>query len=284
MKITFDCVPCIISHIVHMAKMITDNDEQRLKIVKQSLAKVVEADFSVSPPEQTRLFHRVIKEISGVDDPYREIKDQSTECALNLLPLLREELKQRGNQFDAIVRVVIGGNIIDYGANRNYDLNDVWGQMQEVFDLSLDSDAVKRLKAAMDAAEKIFYVADNCGEAVFDRLLIEPYRHKITLGVRGEPVLNDITPREIASSGLDIVPYLHTGDMTPGVSMQHSSKEFIDGMREADLVIAKGQGNFESLHEYDRPIFFLLRVKCQVIAELIGTAKLGDMQIISSNI
>lgn len=284
MKITFDCVPCIMSHIVHMAKITTDTDTRRLKIVRESLSKVVQADFNVSPPEQTRLFHRAIKEVSGVDDPYREIKDQSTECALNLLPLLREEIERRDNRFEAIVRVVIGGNIIDYGANRHYDLDGVWEQMLEVFDMPLDGDAVKRLREAMDAADRIFYVADNCGEAVFDRLLIEPYRHKITLGVRGEPILNDITPREIESSGLNLVPHLHTGDMTPGVSMRHSSEEFIAAMRDADLVIAKGQGNFETLHEYDRPIFFLLRVKCQVIADLIGNTKLGDMQIISSNI
>jgi damage-control phosphatase, subfamily I len=284
MKITFDCIPCLIGHAIHVAKMVSDDDLVRHEIIKKTLADSVNLDLSLTPPEQARLIHQMIKTASGVNDPYQEAKDLSTEFALKLMPNVREKIKNSKNKFETIVRLVIAGNIIDYGAIRDFDLDTARKRIFEVFDMPIDLDAVKLLEKSMDKAKKIFYMADNCGEAVFDRLLIERYSDKITLGVRGEPILNDITPREIKASELDIVPYVHTGDMTPGVSMRHSSKEFLDEMRSADLVIAKGQGNYETLNEYDKPIFFLLRIKCQIIADLIGNTNLGDLQVIPKNI
>ena len=283
MKISFDCIPCLISHAVHVAKMVSDDDLVRHVIIKKTLADAGSLDLTLTPPEQARLIHQMIKAASGVDDPYRQVKDLSTEFALKLMPDVREKIKNSKNKFETIVRLVIAGNIIDYGI-RDFDLDNARRRIFEVFDMPVDLDAVKLLEKSMDKAKKIFYIADNCGEAVFDRLLIERYSDKITLGVRGEPILNDITPREIKTSELDLVPYVHTGDMTPGVSLLHSSKKFLDEMHSADLVICKGQGNYETLSDYNRPIFFLLRVKCQIVANLIGNVKLGSLQVISKNV
>ena len=284
MKITFECIPCLIGHAIHVAKMVSDDDEVRYDIIRKTLAQAGDIDLSLTPPEQARLIHQVIKTASGVEDPYAEEKDSSTEFALKLMPVVREKIANSKNPFETIVRLVIAGNIIDYGAIRDFDLDTAQKRIFEVFDMDVDLDAIRLLEKEMDKAKKIFYMADNCGEAVFDRLLIERYRDKITLGVRGGPILNDLTEREIKESELDIVPYVHTGDMTPGVSLRHSSAEFLDEMRSSDLVIAKGQGNYETLNEYDRPIFFLLRVKCQIIADMIGNVELGDLQVIPKNI
>ena len=283
MKITFDCIPCLIGHAVHVAKMVSDDDAVRHEIIKKTLADAREIDLTLTPPEQARLIHRIIKAASGVNDPYLEAKDRSTEFALKLMPAVREKIKDSNNKFETIIRLVIAGNIIDYGAIRDFDLDNARKRIFEVFNMPIDLNAIKLLEKKMDEAKKIFYMADNCGEAVFDRLLIERYSDKIILGVRGEPILNDITPREIKASELDLVPYVHTGDTTPGVSMRHSSKKFLNEMRSADLVIAKGQGNYETLNEYDRPIFFLLRIKCRIVADLIGR-KEGSLQVIHKNI
>ena len=283
MKITFDCIPCLIGHAVHVAKMVSDDDQVRHDVIKKTLAAAGNIDMSLSPPEQARLIHQAIRTASGVSDPYAAEKEMSTKFALRLMPTVREIIKNSDDEFEAVVRLVIAGNIIDYGVH-GFTIGDAEKRILEVFDMHIDADAVKHLKKCMDNARKIFYMADNCGEAVFDRLLIERYSDKIILGVRGEPILNDITPHEIKASELDIVPYVHTGDTTPGVSMKHSSKEFMDEMRSADLVISKGQGNYETLSDYDRPIFFLLRVKCQIVAEMIGHAQLGDLQVIHKNI
>lgn len=283
MKIQIDCIPCLIGHAVHVAKMVTDDEILRHIIVKKTLADAGNMDLTMSPPEQARLIHQMIKAATGVHDPYEKVKDQSTEFALKLMPAVREKIKNSANKFETTVRLVIAGNIIDFGI-RDFTLGSAKKSIFEVFDMPIDFKAVDLLEKKMDEAKKIFYMADNCGEAVFDRLLIERYSDKITLGVRGEPILNDITPREIKASELDIVPYVHTGDNTPGVSVQHSSEEFLDQMHSADLVICKGQGNFETLNDYDRPIFFLLRAKCQIVADMIGGAKLGSLQVIHKNI
>ncbi len=286
MKTTYDCIPCIVSHIVHVAKMVTMDDDLRREIIKKTLAEVVDADFSITPPEQARLFHKIIRKVTGVNDPYREVKDCSTKFALELLPFFRDVIATKSDRFDAIVRLVIGGNIIDYGADKDFQLDSAKQKILDVFDMPLDMDAVRQLEHAMNSAKTILYIADNCGEAVFDRLLIEPYREKIILGVRGEPILNDITMREVAESGLEGLPVriVDTGDMTPGVSINHSSREFMDEMFNADLVVAKGQGNFETLSDYDRPIFFLLRSKCKVISALLGGGELGSLHVIPKNI
>lgn len=284
MKITFECIPCLIGHAIHVAKMVSNDDKVRYDIIKKTLAQAGNIDLSLTPPEQARLIHQVIKTASGVEDPYAEEKDKSTEFALKLMPAVREKIAKSKNQFETIVRLVIAGNIIDYGAIRDFNLNTARKRIFEVFNMPIDLDAIRLLEKEMDKAKKIFYMADNCGEAVFDRLLIERYSDKITLGVRGGPILNDLTEREIKESELDIVPYVHTGDMTPGVSFRYSDSEFLEEMRSSDLVIAKGQGNYETLNEYDRPIFFLLRVKCQIIADLIGNVQLGDLQVIPQNI
>ena len=284
MKISLDCIPCLISHAVHVAKMVSNDEKHCYEIVKNTLRDASNLDLELSPPEQARLIHQTINAASKVEDPYLELKDKSTEFALQLMPVAREKIKNSKNKFESIVRLVIGANIIDYGAIRDFNLDDAQKQIFDVFDMAIDIDAINRLERAMDKAEKIFYMADNCGEAVFDRLLIERYRDKITLGVRGKAILNDITPREIKASGLDLVPYVHTDDMTPGVSMRHSSKEFLEAMNSADLVIAKGQGNYETLNDYNQAIFFLLRVKCQIVADAIGNTQLGDLQVISKHL
>lgn len=283
MKITFDCIPCLVGHAVHVAKMVSADDEVRHAMIKKTLTAAGNMDMSLTPPEQARLLHQAIKAASGVSDPYAEVKEMSTRFALRLMPAVREKIKHSDNEFEAVVRLVVAGNIIDYGVH-GFAIGEAEKRILEVFDMQVDTEAIKLLKKCMDQAAKIFYVADNCGEAVFDRLLIERYCDKITLGVRGEPILNDLTPHEIKASELDIVPYVHTGDTTPGVSMTHSSREFMDEMRRSDLVISKGQGNYETLSDYDRPIFFLLRVKCPVVAGLIGNVELGDLQVIHKNI
>ena len=286
MKTTFDCIPCIVSHIVHVAKMVTTDDAMRREIIKKTLAEVVDVDFAITPPEQARLFHKIITKITGVSDPYREVKDCSTRFAMELLPFFRQVIASKEDHFDAIVRLVIGGNIIDYGADKDFQLDTARQKILDVFEMPLDMGAVRKLEQAMNAAKSILYIADNCGEAVFDRLLIEPYRDKIVLGVRGEPILNDITMREVEESGLAglAVRIITTGDMTPGVSLNHSSREFMDEMRNADLVVAKGQGNFETLSDYDRPVFFLLRSKCKVISALLGSSELGSLHVIPKNV
>ncbi len=281
MILAYDCIPCVVSHIVHMSQLATDDEELRRHIITRALNNLTDIDYTLTPPEHAARLHRVIYDVMGTMDIYREIKDRSTEVARALLPEMRTVLAGREHSFEALIRLVIAGNIIDIGADRHFKLEGVRDRLLEVFDMTIDTRAIAELETAMDNAKSIFYIADNCGEAVFDRLLIERYRDKITLGVRGRPVLNDVTPREAVMSGLDIVPMIDTGDSAPGVSLRSSRPEFLEALHGADLIVSKGQGNFESLCDEDLPIFYLLRVKCKVISEMLDGAELGSLQVIN---
>lgn len=285
MRVQIDCYPCILSQLSELAKKAIGDEQEQHQLVKRMMQLVLEADEETTPPEFAAQFHSVVAKVSGEEDPYRTIKDHSTELGLALLPELRRIVEKHPDPFEAAVRLAIGGNIIDYGVNPNFKLHEAEDRIREVLDLPFDRDACADLHRRLDAAESVFYMLDNCGEAVIDRLLIEPYADKITLGVRGYPILNDVTRREAKLSGITGVRrVVDTGDRAPGVSLRNSSAELLDAMRSADLVISKGQGNFESLDEgYDRPVFFLLRAKCAVVANRLN-CPLGSIRIIGRNL
>ncbi len=284
MRVQVDCYPCILTQLATLARNAVPEETEQHKLVKELLGFVLEADDETTPPEFASRFHRVINERSGVFDPFRAEKDRSTELGLELLPGLRRRAEAHADPFEAAVRIATGGNIIDYGVNPNFDLREAEEAILEVFDLPVNQAAIRDLKARMDSAESIFYMLDNCGEAVLDRLLIEPYREKITIGVRGNPILNDVTRREAELSGITGCRVVDTGDMAPGVSLRNSSPEFLKELHSADLVVAKGQGNFESLDElFTRPIYFLLRVKCAVISKRLKREK-GALAVLGRNL
>ena len=241
-------------------------------------------DPATCPPTYAAHLHKMVRERLNCADPYLQIKAKSNQLAQSVIPAAHKLISESDSPFEAAVRLAIGGNIIDYGVNPNFELHEAEKRIREVFDLPFDRELCAEFRRRLDTAGSIFYMLDNCGEAVIDRLLIERYRDKITVGVRGYPILNDVTRREAALSGIEGVRIVDTGDRAPGVSLRHSGRELLDAMRGADVVVSKGQGNFESLDEgCERPVFFLLRVKCRVVAERVQSP-LGSIRLIGRNL
>ena len=283
MKTFIDCIPCFISHSLNVAKMTARNAEEQREILRQTLSLAASIDFDKSPPAMAKKIHAIIRQITGVEDAYVRIKDESTAFALEMLPFLRHEVEKSEHPFETAIRLVIAGNIIDFGTDHNFNLNSVHQIIADALKQQIDINAIGRLHKRMMESERILYIADNCGEIVFDRLLIEPYREKITLAVRGSPILNDATRREAEMSGLnDIVDIIDTGDSIPGVIVENCGEEFKEHYAECDLIISKGQGNFETMCETDRPVFFLFMSKCQVIATLLDS-EMGSLNVIEKN-
>jgi uncharacterized protein with ATP-grasp and redox domains len=133
-------------------------------------------------------------------------------------------------------------------------------------------------RQAVNDAREILYIADNAGEIVFDRLLIERLPiEKVTVAVKGSPVINDVTMEDALVAGLPrIVEVIDNGSDAPGTILESCSGYFQERFEKADLVIAKGQGNYETLSDIDKNIFFILKAKCPVIARDIG-CEVGQM-------
>ncbi|MBE6379909.1 MAG: DUF89 family protein [Lentisphaerae bacterium] len=269
MKISTECISCVIGSAVEiMEKQLPP--EQYESLCQQMLKIASSQSWQETPTDFARKLYGFLRDAAGVDDPFKAAKEQSTELALKLLDEMRSVIARTDDPFANTVKVVIGGNIIDCGINRTMDMKKAILQMQEVFDMPLDIKLIRQFEERFYAAGNIFYMLDNCGEAVFDRLLLELFPGSITLGVRGKFVLNDITRAELAASGLDNYPVFDTDDDTPGVSLERSNAELLEAMRKSDLLIAKGQGNYETLDVYDRPIAHLLRIKCPVVSRALA--------------
>ena len=284
MKSTLDCLPCFVGHALEVARIATPDAAAQEEILRRTLACAAGMDMSLAPPAMARNIHAAVRAITGVDDPYLEIKDRSTAFALELLPRLLEAVDAHADRFEALVRLAIAGNIIDFGAQRDFDLEGARDVVLKAMEAPVDLDALRQLRREMDKAESVLYLLDNCGEAVFDKLLIELHRGKVVAAVRGGPILNDVTRREAALSGISaLVEVVDTGDRAPGVLLEHCSPEFQRRFARAGLVVAKGQGNYETLSGTGKPIFFLLKVKCPVVARHTGMP-LGSHLILPRNL
>ena len=285
MKIQSGCHGCIEHQLQQLSKVIGRNDDHRKQMLAELTAIYQRVRDTASPPELAALYYGFLEEKTGISDPFRREKEMSTRLALRILPDLRRLVGEGEGAFDRALLLTIGGNIIDYGATPDFDIDDAERQIRQVLSYDYDPAAVEDLHRRMDCATSILYILDNCGEAVVDRLLIERYSDKITVAVRGKPILNDVTRSDAIASGLGFVPIIDTGDGAPGVSLNRSSADFLNHMRSVDLVIAKGQGNFETLADEfsERPAYYLLRTKCQVICSQLH-AKLNSIQIIGRNL
>jgi len=236
-------------------------------------------DLSKSPPVMGQYIHRLIREFSGSRDPYKKLKDSFNNIALDIYPDLLDRVRKASDPFEAAIRFAIAGNIIDSGAVHNLTKSYIIETIEQAMSQKLSGN-IEKLRVAMNSAKKILYLGDNTGEIVFDKLLIEQLpKDRVTFVVRGYPVINDATLNDAKISGLtDIVEVIDNGSDAPGTILEDCSKVFLRHFSDADLIIAKGQGNYETLNNEDKNIFFILKAKCPVIASNIG-CEIGSLII-----
>jgi damage-control phosphatase, subfamily I len=272
MRTYLDCIPCLCRQALDAARLATDDEAIHEQVLRRSLAAAGEMDLRQSPPAMARQMHHLIAGLTGARDPYAAIKARCNERALKLYPDLSRRVAAAADPLDAGVRMAIAGNIIDFGAASAVEDALVTRTIAEAWDAPLIGDAVDGLRRALAGARHILYLGDNAGEIVFDRLLIEQLpTDRITYVVKAGPIINDVTRADAKSVGLtDIVEVIDNGSDAPGAVLDTCSETFRQRFAAADLVISKGQGNYEGLSESAGDIFFLLKVKCQVIARDLG--------------
>lgn len=273
MKTFLDCVPCFLRQALDAVRMVTDDVAVQEDVLREVLKRASEMSLSQTPPEMGREIHRITRRLSADGDPYRAVKVQFNETALRMYPGLKQRVRASSDPFETAARLAIAGNIIDFGlpgAAENIRLEET---IEDTLERPFAVDSLEAFRDAAATAEHILYLADNAGEIVFDRILIEELgTHRVTVAVKGGPIINDATVEDASFAGLDgLVEVIDNGSDAPGTILADCSDEFRSRFRAADLVIAKGQGNYETLSDVsDQDVFFLLKAKCPVIAKDIG--------------
>ncbi|MFN2340783.1 MAG: DUF89 domain-containing protein [Halanaerobium sp.] len=282
MEMRLDCLPCLFRQTLESARMVTD-DEQMIKDILRKYSKNLPEliDSEKKAPEIAAEMQAYIKELSGVEDPYAEIKKQNIDSALKLLPLVRKEIAEAEDPLLAALLMSAMGNSIDAGVSLNVNIE---ANIERALKDSFAHSDYQQFLAELKKADKLLFIADNTGEAVFDKLLLkkikEDYDLKITYAVRETAILNDITAEGAAELGIDqYAEIIKSGSQAPGMLMESARAEFLKHYQNSDLVISKGQGNLEGLYGIESDIYFLLKAKCEVIAEVLEVNE-GDFVFI----
>jgi len=264
MKTYLDCIPCFIEQALRAGRIAT-KEEKKIKGLLDSVCSMMkDIPMNNTPPETGNIIYRKVREITGVADPYRKIKKSNIEEALAIYPELKKIVNESDNKLLTAVRLSIAGNVIDFGPNKKFNLVESVRQiLKQDFAISHFSEFIKQL----EKAKSVFYLGDNAGESVFDKILIEEMGKPVTYVVRDVPVINDVTREDAMDSGLnEVAEIISSGTTAPGTILGLCNGAFLKRFNEADIIISKGQGNYEGLSNAERSLFFLLKAKCPVIA------------------
>ena len=280
MKLNIDCIPCFQRQALQAVRFISDDEELHQKVLRAVAKKLLESDWDATPPELAHEVHRIVKRLTNEKDPYRKVKKESNDAVLKMYTALKKQVEESSDPLRTAVRLAIAGNIIDFGPLQNFNLEET---VREVLQKQFAIDDYETLKENLEKADTLLFFADNAGEIGFDKLLIETFLktrklEKISFVVKGGPIINDATLEDavyMGLCGLSNVEFLKMSNSEPGTGPERSSQTVKNWITDHDLVISKGQGNYEGLSEHNN-LFFLLMAKCPVIASDIG-AEVGDV-------
>ena len=278
MRTCLECFPCVLRQALDAATLATDEESQQREILDRVMELLIVLRTEATPPEIAQKVHRLIRQVSGNADPYADKKRYYNEQALKALPLALKRMDPEADPLDTAVRLAIAGNVVDFGARGSgFNLDE---ELRNAMEATFGVRHYNQFKKDVASAESILYLGDNTGEIVFDKYLVETIRGfspaEVTFVVRGGPVLNDATLEDARFVGLDeVVPVIDNGSDAPATVLQELRPDVRKRFEEADLIIAKGQGNYESLSEVQARIYFLFKVKCPVAARNVD-AEVGD--------
>ncbi len=281
MRTYLDCIPCFLRLTLEQGRLLTGDEIVHRELMNEAVKLVPGFSLGLTPPRMVKEMQEIIKRRFPDSDPYKKVKDQSNRRAMELYPMLKEKVARSKDRLLTAVELAIAGNVIDYAAKNNLNVEheiqtilagSFTAEQKSVFEYDL-------FREELAEAKTILYLADNAGEIVFDRVLIEEICdvRKVIIAVRDKPILNDAVMEDAVFCGVDkIVHVISSGVDSPGAVLEYCSDEFLKIFKAADMVISKGQGNYEALSEASRKVYFLFKVKCPVIASHSG-ARMGDI-------
>jgi len=268
MKVYLDCIPCFMQQALRAGRMAT-SDEKKLKQILNETGELIKTiSIHATPVEIGMDIYRIVSEVTGVRDPYKDMKQQHIAETKAIYPELEKIVANSNDKLLSAIRIAIAGNVIDLGVTKSFDIvKDVKNILKQdfaIFDYSA-------FKTQLEKTENILYIGDNVGESVFDKILIKELKKPVKYAVRSIPIINDVTIEDAIVSGLDeVAELIDSGCKSPGIIFNQSTPEFLKLFNTSGLVISKGQGNFEGLSDCTRQVFFLLKAKCTIISSHLG--------------
>ena len=257
------------------AQKVTEKPDVIYQSIQRASAILSDLPANMAPAEGSSIIFHAVANYLGVADPYQEEKEKYNRLALQLYPHLVYYVDRARDPLEAAIRIAAQGNAIDLSVIEGMDIDNLLTSLPEtewaINDYSSFQEDIKK-------AQSILYLGDNAGEIVFDRVLVERLpKGTVSYVVKSSPVVNDVTLQDALQSEINqTVVILETGSNFAGVPLGRCSAEFLQAFSKADLIISKGQANFETLDNEKLNIYFLLKVKCNHIAQYLGV-RIGDI-------
>ena len=274
-----ECYLCHLSQVLRVLAIQNVDSSEALRLTRESCRFLAEINFERTPPEISADLYKWLAAKTGKDDPYFETKRQDIRRALALYPRLKNKVLEALDRLRRALLFSLAGNIIDFGAGEVEE----WTGAEDFLETEeLAIDHYELFASDLKKATRIVFLGDNAGETVFDRLFIEQIGRQVMYVVREGPIINDATVEEARLSGLEeVARVVSSGCQAPGTVLEQCSQEFIASLKQADLIISKGQGNYECLEQLTGPFYFLLKAKCEVISRHLNV-KQGSLVLARS--
>jgi len=272
MEMRNECAVCILNQIIRVADYMGLDKERGDRMFREALKKTLETGYEgMTPPFFSGKIYEAVSGITGNNDPYKKLRKEQNHLILDNGPLFRGRIRESEDPLFTSLFYTLIGNIIDYGGVEIFDTDRVFGEISE-HEITVND--YPRFRQELGTAESLLIISDNAGEAVFDLFFMEQLKKsfpglKIVYGVRSGPAINDVIREDAEYIGIgEYAEIVETGSTYAGTMIQYADPGFVKIYNDADIVISKGQGNFETLDtETGKDIFFVFKVKCRIVAE-----------------
>jgi uncharacterized protein with ATP-grasp and redox domains len=262
---------------LNTARLVSDNPDVHLEILSRVAELVAHPDLDTTPAALSQPAYEIVAEVTGVTDPYQDLKKQHNTAALDILPRIQERVTLAEDSLDAALRAAAAGNVIDLGIGHAFQIEE---DIESIMHQEFTANDIESFRRDIHHGVKVLFLGDNAGEIVFDQVLVHELQKAgadVTFTVKSGPVINDATLQDAVDTGMTaLVPVIETGGNDIGVNWANVSDEFRNAFEFADVIVSKGHGNFETCNDRPENIYFLLKAKCEMVADELGV-KFGDL-------
>ena len=285
MKASLECLECVVRQAMRAARMAGDDPKMHRQVVNAAVADIPAMDLNSSPAVISLNLYKYAQGISGVADPYREIKQQQNAMALEVEEELEELVAKSATPLVTAIKLAASGNIIDLGILQVHEI-DPRDAIARAMETPMAIDHTEHFLKSLHGCRDLLYLLDNAGEIVFDKVLIRQLQQhtRVTAVVKAGPIINDACMEDAEQVALpEICDVIDNGGAFVGSPLTLVPDSFLRRMGQADIILGKGQGNYETVDDFDGNVYLLLKAKCDIVAGHMGI-DLGDLAFISTQI